>query len=116
MNDSISTPATTTTTCVPCAHAAEHHWWGPQLEPAKSHCDRCHRSWASGRECHCSVCCRHFDHINAFDAHQLDGACHDPSELRRRDGSDRFEEITRTFGKVWRIRPTRPNRFLASRN
>jgi hypothetical protein len=99
--------------CVHCSFAAEHHWWGPDLAPARSHCERCHRSWASGRECHCTGCCRHFDHVNAFDAHQINGKCCDPAAATRRDGAVRFEELSRPFGKVWRIKPTRPNRFLA---
>jgi hypothetical protein len=89
--------------CVVCAHARKHSWWGPALAPAKSHCRDCHRSWASSREGHCTRCHAHFADVRAFDYHIGEGACNDPSSAARADGRPRLIAKERPFGVVWAV-------------
>lgn len=99
--------------CAPCVHAAEHGWWG-DLGSDRTHCKRCHRSWASLREIHCVSCCRHFVNPAACDAHLSagDAPCVDPSDIRRKkDGEPKFEIVDRGKGPVFKLKfyGTRPS-------
>jgi len=90
-------------TCAPCEYAKIHHWWGPALAPARSHCARCHRSWASLIEGHCTICCAHFANVKAFDAHLTEEGCRPPASVIRRDGRPRLTTRETPYGTTWRI-------------
>jgi hypothetical protein len=88
--------------CTTCIYAAEHGWWGA-IAPARTHCRRCHRFWASLREAHCVRCCRQFASNAAADAHTLTEGCLDPATALRRDGRPKFVARERRFGPVWSV-------------
>jgi hypothetical protein len=94
--------ADTNESCSACTHAQEHGWWGP-IAPARSHCRKCHRGWASLKEGHCPRCCTHFATPAAFDAHLTTDSCADPSAVTRRDGRPRLICRQRSFGPVWAL-------------
>lgn len=98
--------------CAPCAHAVLHGWWGP-MGSNKTHCRRCHRSWASRLEMHCVTCHRHFANPKACDAHQPGSECQDPMEVLRADGQPKFVVLDHGRGPVFKLafygtRPTFP--------
>jgi len=93
----------TTPDCPICAFADTHHWWGPDLAPARSHCRDCHRSWASLVEGHCPTCHEHFANVKAFDAHLLEDGCRPPVEVIRKDGRPRLTTRTTRYGVTWRV-------------
>lgn len=96
--------ATEAPQCEICAFAKIHHWWGPGLKPARSHCSTCHRSWTSLAEGHCPQCCRHFAKYAAFDAHlDEDAHCIDPETITRADGRPRFAKKVSAWGTTWKI-------------
>jgi hypothetical protein len=88
--------------CGPCLHGVDYGWWG-EIEPARTHCTGCHRSWRSHREAHCARCHRHFASDAAHQAHFRDGACQDPNTAARTDGSPRFAGETNRFGALWKL-------------
>ena len=101
-----STPSKTQTKiqdCSVCKHVDEHGWYGPSIKPARSHCRRCHRSWASLVEGHCTMCCEHFANVKAFDAHLLEEGCRPPAEVIRKDGRPRLTQRKGPFGITWRL-------------
>lgn len=59
---------------------------------------------------HCSGCCRTFDTLSAFDAHQavVDGrvVCSDPATMTRSDGSPRYQSRTDDVAEYWALVPT----------
>ena len=81
--------------CPICEHAAEFGSW--PTDHKGTHCDHCHRSWASKAQSHCvalqpdgSHCCRHFGSDSAGDAHRKGGyqgggtpECVDPVQFAR---------------------------------
>jgi len=90
--------------CRICSYCSENGWWGPDLAPAKTHCSRCHRSWASTVEGHCSICCAHFANVKAFDAHLLEaGGCTDPASITRKDGRPRLTTRETPYGVTYRL-------------
>jgi hypothetical protein len=100
----ITAPATKKLPCPICAYASEHHWWGPELAPARSHCSDCHRSWTSLVEGHCTLCCENFANIKAFDAHLApEGGCVPPESVIRRDGRPRLSSRTSKWGRTWKL-------------
>lgn len=66
----MTSPATSDT-CAPCAHAAEHGWWGP--DHPGTHCRDCHRSWTSLAQAHCVTCHQQFVSALVADSHWCDG-------------------------------------------
>ena len=90
-------------TCEICQYANKHAWWGPKLAPARSHCRKCCRSWASLNEGHCASCCRQFVNTKSFDAHLTEEACQDPAGIMRRDGKPKFIARDRHYGAVWAV-------------
>lgn len=96
-------PDATAAGCAPCAHADEHGWWGHTLGTARSHCRRCHRSWRSRNEAHCTTCCAHFASPRVFDAHLTTDGCVDPAAATRRDGKPRFTTRPSPYGVTWRL-------------
>lgn len=88
--------------CTACARIAAKGWWG-NISPARSHCTRCHRYWASYSEAHCSACCRHFANHKAADAHHRADHCLDPATVTRRDGQPRFTTRETRYGLTWRL-------------
>lgn len=83
-------------TCGPCAHDAEHGWWGID----GTHCRTCHRTWTGFAECHCAGCHRHFGGVGAFDAHFNGDECGDPP-THNSSGKWIFKLIDRASGPVW---------------
>ena len=74
------------TACPVCARSEEHGWLG---QPG-AHCRRCHRSWTSRAEAHCTArledgarCCAHFSSNSAADHHWLKGRHVDPETIGR---------------------------------
>lgn len=88
--------------CAPCIHACEHGWWG-DMGRAKSHCRKCHHSWASLREMHCVTCCAHFTNPDSCDAHLTEDGCRPPESIMRRDGRPKFTTIDRGNGPVYKL-------------
>lgn len=91
--------------CRPCMHAAIFGWWGPPLKElnASTHCKRCHRSWSSIKEAHCTVCCTQFASNEAAQYHWVDDKHLDPAEARRdkkAGGGPRYIEQESPFGPV----------------
>jgi hypothetical protein len=69
-----------------------------------AHCggpNGCHRTWGGHAEAHCAVCHRQFGGDVAFMAHQADGICRDPAQLKTRTGRPRFRIVERKHGVVW---------------
>lgn len=57
------------TPCAACAHAQAHGSWGQ----AGTHCRKCHLSWTSTAQAHCTVCCGHFASNGTADHHWRKG-------------------------------------------
>ena len=75
--------------CSICNHASEHGHWGQ----SGTHCPRCHRSWTSTSQAHCTRCCAHFAGPTLFDAHLTAHGCEEPSTVtRRQSGEPRFRQ------------------------
>lgn len=97
-------------TCAVCEYARVHGEWPPDHKG--THCEGCHRSWASTAQSHCSECHRHFGSDKAGDAHRIylrgakEPACRDPK------GFDRWETPD---GPVWGGRNPEVGRAAAER-
>lgn len=100
-------------TCPPCTHAVIFGSWGRPLHDglrAATHCHRCHRSWRSLREAHCTVCCSHFASNEAASFHWDESgkggpAKHTHPEECRRAGTKgpRYTTIDTEFGPTWQL-------------
>ena len=65
-------------------------------------CRDCGRKWSGKRECHCTVCHRHFSVVAHFDAHIKRSRCVDPLTLRQRsDGRPLYAVKQSTLGKTF---------------
>jgi hypothetical protein len=89
--------------CQPCAHAAEHGWWGQD----GTHCRGCHRSWTGLTEAHCVTCHQHFTSDRVAEMHE--GYCsiipvRVAERLRsasQKDGTPLFDIRHRKHGPTW---------------
>lgn len=69
--------------CDVCEYAATHDVWPPELVAAgETHCDGCHRTWASIVEAHCVGCHLHFTSEASAALH--DPYCHPDTETTRK--------------------------------
>lgn len=84
-----------------CARVGREGWLG---QPG-SHCRRCHRSWVSLVEGHCSLCCAHFTSVGAFDLHVTAVGCVPPGSVRWRSGVRKglakLKVVERKSGPTW---------------
>jgi hypothetical protein len=94
--------------CRPCVHAVIYGWYGPPLLKdlnAHAHCNQCHRSWRGIKEAHCKVCHEQFSSAEAAGKHWVNDRHVHPSEVKGRDGTDRFCPVDdeHGFGVVWTL-------------
>ena len=85
--------------CEVCTYADAHSWFGP----GRTHHKRCHRTWESKIEGHCTMCCEHFANVKSFDAHLTAEGCRHPSDVIRKDGRPRLTTRVTAAGTTWRL-------------
>lgn len=65
-------------------YAAAHPGFQREQPRGEWSCPHCGRQWTGKRECHCTICHRHFSTVDGFDAHRPEGKCADPLTVRVR--------------------------------
>lgn len=63
------------------AYATAHSGFTREVPTGTAKCT-CGRQWTGLRECHCTVCHKHFSTVDGFDAHRPYGKCIAPTEAR----------------------------------
>lgn len=74
------------------AYAEAHPGFQREQPKGEWNCPSCKREWTGKKECHCTVCHRHFSTVDGFDGHRPDGRCIDPLKARARGNSLREKE------------------------
>lgn len=83
--------------CPVCAFADEHHWWGRD----GTHCRKCHRSWTSRAEAHCTTCCAHFTKPSTAGLHLTARGCQPPEAVMDREKRPKLKLVERSSGPTW---------------
>jgi hypothetical protein len=64
------------------------------------------------RECHCTVCHRHFSTVGGFDAHRRGMGrtdCHDPLALADPTGQPKYKRVPSAWGELYVGAKERPD-------
>src|SRR5262245_61819697 len=115
MNPTTDDTVTVHERCRYCEYSKDHGWWGPPLaellgRPGGTHCIRCHRSWMSLTEAHCTLCCEHFSTHRTADRHRVGRGdrCGNPATMCRPDGQPLFRKREAPLGVTWLLVAERP--------
>lgn len=88
-------------------HDTKYGSWGPPH--GLSHCQRCHRDWATGSpRMHRVTCCAHFSSPGAYGLHRTGTACRPPAGCRTKTGEARSVLGQEKYGAIWHMVGSRP--------
>lgn len=82
-----------------------------------AHCPNCGRTWTALRECHCTICHRHFATVRWFDDHRKGMGrheCLDPATIptSRNNPEPKYKIVVTAWGELVTLAVERPDSFV----